>query len=150
MLKLVDNINTAFFYVGQILSNKISKNKIGNGLTFDDNGNLTLANSATEYQLFTCEMDNEKAPAHSGDPTNRTFCEIKNGFGRVHLDLSIQVTGGRLGTLPSDCPTPKMNLESQCVSGGDIWITRGQREIYASGLVVGSRSIVDLVGVFED
>ncbi len=150
MLKLVDNINTAFFYVGQILSNKISKNKIGNGLTFDNDGNLTLVNSTSDYQLFTCEMDSDKAPAHSGDPLNRAFCEIKNGFGRVHLDLSIRAIDGRLGTLPSDCPTPKMNLESQCVSGGDIWITTGQREIHASGLRVGTRCIVDLVGVFED
>ncbi len=46
MLKLVDNINLAFTYTAQILNTKLSKNKIGNGLTFDNDGNLALVNSA--------------------------------------------------------------------------------------------------------
>ncbi len=100
-------------------------------------------------QFYTCEMLDGRTRLTS-TVDDSAFCEIKNGYGRVHLDFTVVAIKGYLGRLPFDCPTPKKNLEQQPSAGGNIWITAGQRTINCSGLQVGTRCIVDLTGIFAD
>ncbi len=107
-----------------------------------------IKNNSRE-QNYTCEMlDGRTNLTSTADDS--AFCEIKNGYGRVHLDFTVVATKGYLGRLPFDCPTPKKNLEQQPSASGEIWITAGQRTINCSDLMVGTRCIVDLTGVFNE
>ncbi len=101
------------------------------------------------YNVYTCDMDNDAVRVWANNPSERTFCEMQNGTGRVHLDIAPKRPSGYLGKIPDDCPTPRKNIEYQHPKGGELWITRGERGIYCSGLTVGQRYIFTLPGVFN-
>lgn len=73
---------------------------------------------------------------------------VKNGIGIIHLDFIAAVAKGIfiVATLPAESPTFESICDVNIISGGHIWISAGQREIYAAGIKTDTRIIVDIIG----
>ena len=87
------------------------------------------------------------------DATNRLYLQVSDGFGKVHIDgkFNTAVNTRIIARLPANAPVPKSLVEAGIYVGesfGSIWINAGTREVYASGIPVGKRIVVDLIGFF--
>jgi hypothetical protein len=87
------------------------------------------------------------------DATNRLYLQVSDGFGKVHIDgkFNTSVNTRIIARLPANAPVPKNLVEAGIYVGesfGSIWINAGTREVYASGIPVGKRIVVDLIGFF--
>ena len=74
-------------------------------------------------------------------------------MGKIHIDgkLATATTNGVIARLPADAPVPLSLIESGQYVGetfGSVWVNAGTREVYISGIPVGKRIVVDLVGFF--
>lgn len=87
------------------------------------------------------------------DATNRLYLQVSDGFGKVHIDgkFNTAVNTIIIARLPANAPVPKSLVEAGIYVGesfGSIWINANKREVYASGIPVGKRIVVDLIGFF--
>lgn len=87
------------------------------------------------------------------DATNRLYLQVSDGFGKVHIDGKFNTAFNTriIARLPANAPVPKSLVEAGIYVGetfGSIWINAGTREVYASGIPVGKRIVVDLIGFF--
>lgn len=87
------------------------------------------------------------------DAGNRLYLQVSDGFGKVHIDgkFNTAVNTRIIARLPANAPVPKSLVEAGIYVGesfGSIWINAGTREVYASGIPVGKRIVVDLIGFF--
>ena len=87
------------------------------------------------------------------DATNRLYLQVLDGMGKIHIDgrLVTATSNGVIARLPKDAPVPLSLIEIGMYVGeafGSVWVNAGTREVYTSGLPVGKRIVVDLVGFF--
>lgn len=87
------------------------------------------------------------------DATNRLYLQVLDGMGKIHIDgrLVTATSNGVIARLPKDAPVPLSLIEMGMYVGeafGSVWVNAGTREVYTSGLPVGKRIVVDLVGFF--
>lgn len=82
------------------------------------------------------------------DSIARRNLSVKNGVGIIHLDFIASLANGIVvvATLPDNAPTFEALCDVNIISGGHIWISEGQRAIYAAGIKANTRIIVDIVG----
>lgn len=90
----------------------------------------------------------ENMSAGYNDSIARRNLSVKNGVGIIHLDFITTVSGGTpiVARLPDNAPTFEALCDVNIISGGHIWISEGQRAIYAAGIKANTRIIVDIVG----
>lgn len=105
--------------------------------------NLTYENA----QRFTDHI------GRTTDATNRLYLQVLDGMGKIHIDgkMVTPTTNGVIARLPSDAPVPLSLIEAGVYVGeafGSIWVNPRDRVVYASGIPVGKRIVVDLVGFF--
>lgn len=87
------------------------------------------------------------------DANNRLYLQVLDGMGIIHIDgkLATATSNGVIARLPADAPVPLSLIESGQYVGetfGSVWVNAGTREVYISGIPVGKRIVVDLVGFF--
>lgn len=85
----------------------------------------------------------------TGGDTGRRKLEVKDSFGKLHLDFKVTRSVTQLGTLPSTSPTPTSLIETQLFDGSVVWVRAGDRIVRCSGLATNTRYIVDLIGYWE-
>lgn len=118
------------------------------------NGKVRVVKNVEKYNL-TYERPSTFTD-HIGrtiDATNRLYLQVSDGFGKVHIDgkFNTSVNTRIIARLPTNAPVPKNLVEVGIYVGesfGSIWINAGTREVYASGIPVGKRIVVDLIGFF--
>ena len=118
------------------------------------NGKVRVVKKVEKYNL-TYESSSTFTD-HIGrtiDATNRLYLQVSDGFGKVHIDgkFNTSVNTRIIARLPTNAPVPKSLVEAGIYVGesfGSIWINAGTREVYASGIPVGKRIVVDLIGFF--
>ncbi|WP_439327607.1 hypothetical protein [Lonepinella sp. BR2357] len=101
----------------------------------------------TEY---LCLFVSGKANANSSNEIYRKLY-VQGNYGYIHLDFRpVTVSGNvNIATLPTNAPTPSATLEVQTFDGGNVWIDKDSRKIYASGLTTGQRYTVNIPGYFN-
>lgn len=94
--------------------------------------------------------DAKIATFHNRDGARRRLT-MNGPFGFLHLDFVARVSSrrGPSFALPADAPTPRSLSETQTRDGGSIFIRAGSRNIEWSGLTVGQRYIVDIIGFWD-
>lgn len=118
------------------------------------NGKVRVVKNVEKYNL-TYESSSIFTD-HIGrttDATNRLYLQVSDGFGKVHIDgkFNTAVNTKIIARLPANAPVPKSLIEAGIYVGeffGSLWINAGTREVYASGIPVGKRIVVDLIGFF--
>lgn len=118
------------------------------------NGKVRVVKNVKKYNL-TYESSSTFTD-HIGrtiDATNRLYLQVSDGFGKVHIDgkFNTFVNTRIIARLPANAPVPKSLVEAGIYVGesfGSIWINANTREVYASGIPVGKRIVVDLIGFF--
>lgn len=89
----------------------------------------------------------------TSDAGNRLYLQVSDGLGKVHIDgKAVTAVSNRvIARLPANAPTPKNLVEVGVYVGeafGSVWINANSRDVYASGIPVGKRIVLDLIGFF--
>lgn len=118
------------------------------------NGKVRVVKNVEKYNLiyegasvFTDHI------GRTSDAGNRLYLQVLDGLGKVHIDgKAVTAVSNRvIARLPANAPTPKNLVETGMYIGeafGSVWINAGTREVYASGIPVGKRIVLDLIGFF--
>lgn len=107
---------------------------------------------ASSILSYTLNQPNSSIATFVDPSEERRKLYLQNNFGYIHLDFTARTaTKGNNNTfnLPQNSPIPINVIETQVYNGGFIWINANTREIQWSGLTVGKRYIVDLIGFFQ-
>ncbi len=83
----------------------------------------------------------------------RTWIQIQNGVGIIHLDFKGKNEGDTvIAYLPIDCPTPKDMIEIILEDQKTVYLMAGERAIktYGGPLMEDRRYIVNMMGFFGD
>ena len=105
--------------------------------------NLTYENAAR----FTDHI------GRTNDAGNRLYLQLLDGMGKIHIDgkLVVATNNGVIARLPDNAPVPLSLIEVGFYVGdafGSVWVNPNSRLVYTSGVPVGKRIVVDLVGFF--
>lgn len=118
------------------------------------NGKVRVVKNVEKYNLiyegasvFTDHI------GRTNDAGNRLYLQVSDGLGKVHIDgkADTGLSNRIIARLPANAPVPKSLVEAGIYVGetfGSIWINAGTREVYARGIPVGKRIVVDLIGFF--
>ncbi len=118
------------------------------------NGKVRVLKSVNKYNLtyesatvFTDHI------GKTNDAGNRLYLQVSDGLGKVHIDGKFVTAASNrvIARLPTNAPTPKSLVEVGMYIGdtfGSIWINANSHDVYATGVPVGKRIIVDLIGFF--
>lgn len=109
------------------------------------NGKLRFKQATKSYTL---EFTKTVIPWNNNRDLGSRQCNIRNGFGIIHLDFKKTSAGNHIATLPNDCPTPISLIETQLHDGSSVYINKNSRTVYCNG-AVDTRYIVNIKGYFN-
>ena len=117
-----------------------------------DGGSIIRINNDKPITSYVAHRPATSVATFTDTGTDRHTLWLNGNFGYLHLDFTCRKTQCLVGdnfNLPNSAPTPKGLLEVQTRDGGTIWLTRNARNIRWSGLTVGQRYIVDIIGFWN-
>ncbi len=154
MSKYLDKNN--LIHLIEKIKEKFVRKEEGKGLSKNDftdelKTKLESINTNAEIETYTLVWGSAAKPMNW--ESKRKILEVKNGFGKIHLDFKGTGEGGVIANLPSNAPTPTALLEIQVggANGQTVWIDAGHRDVRTggSGFENNARVILDLWGYFE-